>query len=296
MISPAELQKDQSDSRIDPILAEYLSRMIAPGEVSAAEQLDTMDVFWQSLDQSMPQPTLNQHSEIYGLLEANSGKRVVVFPFNERFDQGERHMVDIAERVKGQVPERFSDHRALSTPSHGPQLDGWKYPVTPHADGPGHKTDFLYKTPSGELASRSDYLTAMAEAGRVLVSEKGDTWIYAVIDISPDTTRAATEASVSDLHELVAADNVPEALVTMRLMHQMAGVEAAPLTADVANEIAYFGSNEPEMVSVTTVAFDARPGIRRVLKDYAHSDQTSPHGGYGVRAEAPYLPPAELAA
>jgi hypothetical protein len=297
MISPAaELGKDKSDNYVDPVLAEHLSRMIAPGEVSPAEQLDTMDVFWQSLDQVMPAPTARQEEEMHALLEANSGRRLVIFPFNEHFARGEERLKDTAERAKTQVPGRFTAHDALTTPFYGPEFDGWKYQVAPHASGPGAGIHFRYKTPEGRMATRPDYLTAMAESGRVLVNAEGDTWMYAVMDISADASRAASTASVADLHELVAADNVPEALITMRLMHQMAGVEAPPLTADVANEVAYVGRSQSDHVSVTTVAFDSRVGIKRVLKDYPYSDQTSPHGGYGIRAETPYTPSAELAA
>ena len=244
--------------------------------LSAGEQLNTMHEFWQKLGLAAPALNQEQLERVQAKLETRPDRRVVPVPL---LDLNGRKAV--AERAKTAFPDsKFnSGYEALWTPD-----ESWTYgkllrdPESTVKDG-RKSYGLRYHTEDGVL-SRSELVGKLKASGQAIEAEDGTVWLFPVMDVQVESPREYARAD--KLHATADITQVPEAPLTMQLLHQANGTPNANWSVDFTNEAVYELDKKGNPVAPVYVAgVFWYPLGRRVRLD--RWDAGGMYGDFGVR-------------
>ena len=256
--------------------AKAASYLNPEADLNVEQQLKIMSEFWGTLSRhQLPELNPDQITSLEAAVsEAAPGQRIMPTPllkFHER--------KSVAEHAKTLPKTSFNDNLdALWTPD-----ESWifgKLLRNPESTvkEDGRTYGLRYKAPNGEIVSLDDYITAMKQAGQAVGDDV--VWVFPVIDVRQKSPRQYARAS--ELHAQVVPAVTPDALLTMQLLHQVAGTSNPNWEVDFANEAVYEldKKGDPKaLVRVASVYW--HPGNRHVRLDLWRADFRD--GDFGVR-------------
>ena len=264
LVGPLALEAGTSgpDASETTLTQAEISQFLDPKvEMPVESQLEFMTKFWGMAGLSVPALNEAQKAKLAETVAANPGKRVIPAPLAH---VGRRR--SLVRQAKAALPDnRFSDDNEPLLTSTDQGLYG-KLLAEPErtVEEDGAAYGLGYKTPLGEVVvGREAFQAALLESGEAAQAEDLGVWVFPVLDVAVESDRAYTTAG--NLYHHVGPTDVPEALITMQLLHQANGTPNGEWHVDFTNEAVYEldETGEPKaLVRVAGVHWD--PGSYQI--------------------------------
>jgi hypothetical protein len=266
----------EAAAEADPFQTGIHEFLTSDTPLNAGEQLNIMSEFWQKLGLTAPVLNKEQLKRVRGKLEAHPDRRVVAVPL-----LGLNDRKAVTEQAKNAFPHsKFnSGYAALWAPD-----ESWTYgkllrdPESTVKEG--RKSYGLRYSTEGGAVSRSELVETLKESGRAVEADDGTVWLFPVMDVQVQSPREYARAD--KLHAAADITQVPEAIITMQLLHQANGTPNPNWHVDITTEAVYEldkKGNPVAPVSVASGGWD--PSGRQVgLRRWSAGRQD---GDFGVR-------------
>lgn len=256
-------------------------------ELSAESQIEFMREFWGKLGFEVPGLDEGQQAKLTETIERNPGKRVIPSPL---LSVNWRKSVARDARKAFPAQQFNADGEALWTPDRTETLYGrlLRWPESA-VNEDRISYGLRYKSPTGEIVGREAFEKALLESGQAVRGANLDTWVFPVMDAQVHSKRT-TYATASDLYKGVGPTEVPEALITMQILHQASGTPNRNRHVDFANEAIYELDHKGKPKALVKVAgVSWGPGSHQVvLRAWSADGQL---GDSGVRGAESGLKP-----
>ncbi|HEX5797276.1 MAG TPA: hypothetical protein VFX86_02705 [Candidatus Saccharimonadales bacterium] len=210
-------------------VSDRLGRVGLSGAAGVEEQLEAMDVFWETLGRFVPELDDEQMDRLDEAVRSHPARRVLPTPL---LDISE--LKAVAERARGFPRQNLNpDNSVLWLPGEN-QASG-RLIRNPRGVTQDKDMDLglFYKTPGRKLTDREGFMTDMLQRGRA-VAEDGTVWVFPVLDVRIRNSgrRGAPAMECFKRNDPVVTTEV---LVTKQLLHQALGMTASGRYLEFAN-------------------------------------------------------------
>ncbi|MEI9914314.1 MAG: hypothetical protein WDN66_05075 [Candidatus Saccharibacteria bacterium] len=262
-------------------LEEHLPAFLNPEvDFAPSYQLEVMGEFWNTLGFKVPELSDEQKTSIEQELAEHPDRRVIPTPL--------LHLEARKALVQASRDEFAKNEFAQTGDPLWTSDKGWIYGellADPETDVKVGSTTYgmRYKTVTGGIVKRAEYIDNLKAAGQAIVDEEGTIWAFPVMDVRVKSPRNSTSLAARSLYSEVRPTATPESLIAMQLLHQANGTPNPDWEVDFANEAVYELKKNGDLKGLVSVAgVRWLPGERRVrLHDW---DADSQNGYFGVRA------------
>jgi hypothetical protein len=222
-------------------------------KLSATEQLETMDLFWNRMGLNTPRLSLARQVNLAEAASTYPDRSILVTPLSSVEER-----VEIADTVKELFPGAFgSDHPALEvaqpTGTFGKLLLDPESTWTDTRD-PSDITAIRYKTWNGDIVSSKRYRELALDLGKALAWQ-GRVWTYVMVDVRLEPEPQG--GKVGELFEQVDPSLQPEHLIDIHLLHALTGRFNKHWRYDITNEGLYKVDSDGNPISQTPFRVNA---------------------------------------
>lgn len=198
-------------------LSDRLGTLGLSGAAGVEDQLEAMDVFWETMGRLVPDLDDEQMDRLDEAVQSYPDRRLIPTPL---LDVNELEIV--AENARVFQGEGFDpDSPVLWLPGEN-QASGRliRNPGSITQDK-GVELGLFYKTPGRELTDREGFIKDMVQRGRAVV-EDGVAWIFPIMDVRIRNS-GRPGASATECFKRTDSVVTAEALITKQLLHQAHG-------------------------------------------------------------------------